>query len=316
MKKIVATVLVMVLAVSIIGCGKKNNSEEAEIRNELMSELSEADKEDIKQLQSELNGEYDYEGENEEKTEAEAFTPEDFPCDPVVQNSKWSDCYFQVADVVVQEYHNVPIMEVISSFENSKLGFKAEDFDPEMEFPFNKTIQSIYMSSDYGSVTLLCGIDMDDAEGKVLKMKDVSFLYIEDVYLHDEIAACSYVSKGFRIIKTQSYGTVVGLVESDYSIREYEKIMDDDMKEIEDPALGGLEEYEKLQAMLEESAGSAVYLTNLDSNTPTVQIWYLVPQNIVAGRTDNSHNVTKRKITFAPGDNNRLYVAGMSSSDY
>ncbi len=293
MKKIWALVLAAAVFATMTGCGKNSsNAEDAAIRDEIMGELSDADKEDIKQFQEELNGDYN-EGNSEEQAEEEVFTPEDFPCDPKVLNSKWSDCYYQVADVVVQEYHNVPIMDVISSFENSKLGFKAEDFDPEMEFPYNGTVASIHLKSDYGEVFLDCGINKYDEQGEVLKMKDVFFIKIENATnLRGELSVCQYISKGFN---------VRGL-ESDYSIREYEKIIDDDMKEVNWSSLG-LDESKAIRM-----EGGAVYCVDLEGISPNITIEYFAPEDVAAGRSSNNE-IKERRIILGPGKNNKLRIS-------
>ncbi len=303
MKKIWALVLAAAVFVTMTGCGKNSsNAEDAAIRDEIMGELSDADKEDIKQIQEELNGDYNEEN-SEEQAEEEVFTPEDFPCDPKVLNSKWSDCYYQVADVVVQEYHNVPIMDVINSFEESKLKFApGEDFDPEKEFPYNRSEDTIRLNSPHGYyLDLVCGINMD--EGKdVVKIKDATFLYIS--YINEVPRSYSkpwefnsYVSKGFCVSGPMDKRL------SDYSVRDVDKFIDDDMVELDESESNRLFGNQFGKELLELNEEKAWYRIN--DKFGQVIICYLIPSDISTGGPN--YDRVCREYVFHVGDNNRYY---------
>jgi len=307
-KRMLAMVAVFALSLSMVGCGKKDSDfGEATINNEIQSELSAEDKEDIEEIRNELNGDY----ANDESSEPEEFTMEDFPCDPKVLNGKWSDCYYQVADVVLQEYHNVPIMDVISALKESKLKFKPfkscsdteTEFDFEEEFPYNKDEINIYLQSDYHSnITIRCGINKDEHKDEIIKIKDAYFTCIESI--SPDVPA--YITKGFCKDIMTSYATQGSEYVSDYSYRDLDKIIDDDMID---------QEWERGHARIGCMAGSMLYdeleekgnmyysYDESERYSPLVMA-YIIPSGI-AGRTDA---VRARVYHFIIGENNRLVI--------
>ena len=303
MKKIVVMLLVLIMSVSMIGCKKNEDfSEEASIKNEIMNELSEEDKNDINEALGEESG-FGGEEEAAKTEELEEFTADDFPCDPVVLNSKWSDCYYQVADVIVQEYHNVPIMEVVEAFENSKLKFKPkkfvdmsyEDFDFEEEFPINQSEVEFDMVSEYGYVHLNCSIDKESNKDSIIKIKDAYFTYVSSAGFnsdHEELENCRYVAKGFCPPNLSNMGE-----ESEYSYRDLDKVLDDDMVEEDKMKASG--------ALKLTDDDSSFYI--YDQDNMNLAVYEVLPDDIITGQSETA----VRRLIFYIGENNRYYLAEM-----
>ena len=305
MKKIsVMFMVLIIMSVSMIGCKKDDGfSEEASIKSEIKNELSAEDKKEINEALGEEFG-FGVEEEAAKTEEPEGFSADDFPCDQVVLNSKWSDCYYQVADVIVQEYHNVPIMEVVEAFENSKLKFKPdyfnestlsyEDFDFEQEFPINNSDVKITMNSEYGSVALKCSIDKESSKDDIVKIKDAYFTYIENVSFsssYEELENCQYITKGFCAKEG---------VASEYTYRDLDKILDDDIVEVESEPL-------KITDI-----ESSYYICN--PNNMYLQIYSVIPDDIISGGSGLSNQgpeTAVRKRGFDIGDNNCYRLKNM-----
>ena len=223
MKTRICYVISFLLIVSSItaGCGKteaekREEAEEAVFNAETEEEFNEA----IKDYADEYGEEGEYEIDDVEPAAiAEDDTPVlaagTYECDPKVYNSNWDDFYIQVCDVIVQEYHHMPLTEVVDMFLTSDIGYET-DYDPNAIFqedPNDWDNNKVKLTNKYNQVVSLVFDKPDNTGNEVHKFDDLTFSHIEFDYdngirpyteeasgdNHYYIAQNSYVARGVRM---------------------------------------------------------------------------------------------------------------------
>lgn len=216
-------VLVM-LSSLLMACGKvENNVLESQKNENGYEELTPEDKAVLSEISDELSEKNDDNAETEENVGINLSEGGVYACDPVVLNANWDDLYVQVCDVIVQEYHDIPLSDVVNKFLDSDIKYET-DYDPEA---LVGSEDRVYLDSNYNERILLF-FEKPESDSPV-KYGDCKFTYLflySDLRYKGEdfdISKNSYYAKGFRLDGANSgykWDDIDGLIGEDAICRK------------------------------------------------------------------------------------------------
>ena len=228
------------LTISLVGCETKAIRREKKEKAEEDIYSAETEEEFIQAMQDYAAEEEieDYDESNDASSNKKLKAGK-YKCDDTVLNSRWADRYVQVCDVIIQEYHNIPLTEVIEKFKKSKIKYDT-DFDPDALYS-NDEYKTVTLTNDYGQDVYLHFRFPPDDGSTVHKYGDGIFVSIDFGDKNQSITQNSYICRGFRLDKTPS----------DYTYEDIDSIVDPDMEQGEtknriifDDDLNGASDYE------------------------------------------------------------------------
>lgn len=242
--RVFRALLLCMLTISLVGCETKAIKREKREKKEKAEEdifNAETEEEFMQAMQDYAaeEGIEDYDESNDASKKYKKLKAGKYKCDDTVLNSRWADKYVQVCDVIIQEYHNIPLTEVIEKFKKSKIKYYT-DFDPDALYS-NDKIPTVTLTNDYGQDVYLSFRFPPDDGSTVHKYGEGIFLSIDFGDKNQNITQNSYICRGFRLDKTPSK----------YTYEDIDNIIDPDMEQGEtknrfvyDDDLNGASDYE------------------------------------------------------------------------